>query len=113
MIPNFLASILGANWRTSLTGMGTALFSLLTALAAVPYTIGDLGNIIPPEYKAKLFAVALTSAFILRVWNASLQKDKEVRGGVVDQDRHGDIARPQDPVAPAPKPTTTTNNLKK
>ncbi|MBA3354263.1 MAG: hypothetical protein H0U23_17870 [Blastocatellia bacterium] len=93
--------------------MGTALFSLLTALAAVPYTIGDLGNIIPPEYKAKLFAVALTSAFILRVWNASLQKDKEVRGGVVDQDRHGDIATPQDPVAPAPKPTTTTNNLKK
>lgn len=108
MIQDFLAKWLGANYKTSLTGFGTAIFSLLTALSAVPYTIGDLGNIIPPEYKAKLFTVALASAFILRVWNASLQKDKEVRGGVVDQDRHGDIAKPQAPVAPAPRPTNQT-----
>lgn len=108
MIPDFLAKWLGANWRTSLTGIFTAIFSGLTALAALPYTIGDLGNIIAPEYKAKMFTISLICTVILRIWNSVLQKDKEVRGGVVDQDRHGDIAEPQNPVAPAPKPTTTT-----
>lgn len=108
MIPDFFAKLFGANYRTTLTGFGTAFFSLLTALSAVPYTIGDLGNIIPPEYKAKLFALSAASAFVLRVWNSTLQKDKEVRGGIVDQDRHGDIAKPQNPVAEAPKPTNPT-----
>lgn len=106
MIPDLLAKLLGANWKTSLTGIGTALFSCLTALSALPYTIGDLGNIIPPEYKAKLFAASLIATVVLRIWNSVLQKDKEVRGGVVDQDAKGNIAKPQDPTPAPPHPAT-------
>ncbi len=106
MIPDFLAKLFGANYKTSLTGIFTAIFSGLTALAALPYTIGDLGNIIAPEYKAKIFSLSLIATVVLRIWNSVLQKDKEVRGGVVDQDARGNIATPQDPTPIPPKPAT-------
>lgn len=77
MIPDFLAKLFGANYKTSLTGIGTAIFSGLTALAALPYTIGDLGNLIPPEYKAKIFSVGLIATVVLRIWNSLLQRTRK------------------------------------
>lgn len=104
IIANFISRWLGANWKTSLTGIGTALTSGLVALSALPYTIGDLGNIIPPEYKAKLFTGSLIATVILRIWNSILQKDKNVSGGSLQQDVQENVARPQEPLPPPPNP---------
>lgn len=51
------------------TGVGVALFSFVTALAALPYQLGDIATIIPPEWKAKVTAVGLGAAFVLRIIN--------------------------------------------
>lgn len=56
--------------------VGVAFSSLLAMLAIAPYTLGELGEIIPPKWKAKLTVVALTASFLLRIWN-SKQKPQE------------------------------------
>lgn len=61
------------------------IFSALTALAALPYTLGDIATIIPPEYKAKVFLYSAIAAAALKVWNSVQQKDKSVTGGTVQQ----------------------------
>jgi hypothetical protein len=89
-----LETILGPNWRTTLTGLGAALSGLLAAVAAAPYELGNVAEIIPPAWKAKFFAASAIAAFILRAWNASLQKDKQVTGA--------DPAAPAKPGVPLP-----------
>lgn len=90
---------LGANYKTALTGIGTALFSVLTLLAALPYQLGDLATVIPPEWKSKVVVVGLIATTILRTLNAVYQKDKNVTGGTVVQDTSGNV----DQVATAKK----------
>lgn len=75
-----IESLLGPNWRTTLTGWGSAFAGLLAALAAAPYQLGEVATIIPPQWKEKLFAGAAIAAFLLRCWNSSTQKDRNVSG---------------------------------
>lgn len=84
-----MSKLLGANWQTTVSGIGTALFSALTALAALPYTLGDLATAIPPNWKPRIFAASLTATIALRIWNSVAQKDKNVTGGTVQQDQTG------------------------
>jgi hypothetical protein len=84
--------IFGANWRTTISGIGTAIFGLLTMLAALPYQLGDVATIIPPEYKSKVVAVGIFATFALRVWNSMVQKDKNVTGGTVQQTSSGQVS---------------------
>ena len=72
--------LLGPNWRTTLSGWGSAIMGLLAALAAAPYQLGDIATIVPPQWKEKLFAASAIAAFLLRCVNASTQKDKNVSG---------------------------------
>jgi ABC-type molybdate transport system substrate-binding protein len=69
------------NWKTTLSAAGAAVLSLLAAVAAAPAELGDVSTIIPAEWKAKVFAAAAISAFLLRVINGTWQKDKDVTGG--------------------------------
>lgn len=64
------------NWKTTVSGIGSAAFTVLTLLAALPYQLGDLATFIPSGYKEKVFVVSLTAAFLLKVWNSIEQKDK-------------------------------------
>lgn len=61
----------------SLAGYGAIAMSLLTALAAAPYTLGEVATIIPPHWKAKVFVVGAIATLILRVIrdNQSVVKD--------------------------------------
>lgn len=83
----------GANWKTSISGIGSAVFGLLTLLAALPYQLGDIATIIPPEYKAKIFLYGAAATSALRIWNSLQQKDKSVTGGVVQQTANGSVAQ--------------------
>ena len=67
--------IFGRDWRTLLSQVGVALTSAITVLAALPYQLGDVANIIPPAWKAKVVVGGIISSFILRVINGANQKD--------------------------------------
>ena len=98
---NPLAKFLGANWTTTLSGVGAAIFGVLTIVAALPYELGEVALIFPPEWKAKIVLWGAIATLILRVWNAVAQKSKEVTGGAVAQDENGAVAKPQ-PTIPNP-----------
>ena len=68
------------NWKTTVTGIGGALFSVLLVLSILPATLGDLAAIIPPEWKVRLATTALVATTILRILNALAQND--AKGGV-------------------------------
>jgi hypothetical protein len=105
-------AIFGANWKTRVSGIGTAIFSALTVLAALPYSLGDLATVIPPSWKAKIVVGGLVGAFGLRVWNSVAQKSKEVTGGTVQQDTTGATASPHaqatSPLIDATREATST-----
>lgn len=72
--------IFGANWRTTLSGAGSAFTSFLTLLAALPYELGDLAAVIPPKWKAKVALAGMVATFLLRVIHSSAAKDARISG---------------------------------
>ena len=75
-----IEKIFGANWRTTITGWLETASWLLTFLAAAPYTLGEVANILPAEWKATIFKVSACAAGILAFLNRSLAKDKSITG---------------------------------
>ena len=63
------------NWKTTLSGIGAALMSLLGAIAALPYSLGDVSTIIPPVWKTRVAIGAFAASFILKTINSIVQKD--------------------------------------
>jgi hypothetical protein len=84
---------MGANWQTTLSGIGAALFMALTFLAGASYQLGDIATVIPPRVKGWLMGASLVATVILKIWNAMAQKSKNVTGGNVAQTPNGDIAK--------------------
>jgi hypothetical protein len=63
------------NWKTTISGIGAALTSALTTIAALPYQLGDGATIIPPAWKARVVIAGIISTVILKAINAYVQKD--------------------------------------
>jgi hypothetical protein len=97
-----IKKIAGANWRTTLTGAGTAIMAGLTMVAALPNSLGDMAEIIPPAYKPDVIKVSLGAAVLLHIGNSLFQKDKSVTGGSIAQDVLGNVSALQPLLAPAP-----------
>lgn len=97
-----MKNLLGANYKSTLTAGAAALFSFLTVLAALPYSMGDISTIFPPEWKGKVAVAGAVAALLLKFWNGAVQKDRDVTGGVVQQDAQGNVAKPQEPTPPPP-----------
>ena len=51
----------------NLAGYGSIIMSLLTALAAAPYSLGDVATIIPPEWKQRVFIAGAIATLLLRI----------------------------------------------
>jgi hypothetical protein len=51
----------------NLAGYGSIIMSLLTALAAAPYSLGEVAMIIPPEWKQRVFVAGAIATLLLRV----------------------------------------------
>lgn len=75
-----LEKLIGANWRTTLTGILSALTSLLTILAALPGELGDIAYVFPPEWKARIAVTGAVATALLRVLKSALTKDARVSG---------------------------------
>lgn len=63
------------DWKTTITGIGGALTSALTVIAALPYQLGDIATIIPVEWKARVAIAGIVATTILRILNSIAQKD--------------------------------------
>lgn len=63
------------NWQTTVSGIGTAVFSFLTVLSALPYSIGDLATAIPANIKQNVFLVCGGATVALKIWNAFAAAD--------------------------------------
>lgn len=61
------------NWKTTLSGIGAALASALTVLAALPYDSGL--QLLPPEWRSVLIKTGVISALLLKVVNSLAQAD--------------------------------------
>lgn len=53
--------------KQTVTKWGAAITSALTALAALPYQLGDIATLIPAEWKTRVFSVSLLATIVLRV----------------------------------------------
>ena len=51
----------------NIAGYGSIFMSLLTALAAAPYSLGEVATIIPPDWKAKVFVAGAIATLLLRI----------------------------------------------
>jgi hypothetical protein len=51
----------------NLAGYGSIVMSLLTALAAAPYSLGEVATIIPPEWKQRVFIAGAIATLLLRI----------------------------------------------
>jgi hypothetical protein len=75
-----LEKLLGANYRTTLSGTASALLALLAALAAFPDSLGTYSSLIPQPWRDKIFLASALAAALLRIINASVTKDARVAG---------------------------------
>lgn len=70
------------NWKTTVTGTGSAIFALLGSLALLPHTMEEIGGVkwaelFPPKVKAWITVIALGAACILKIINSVVQKDAD------------------------------------
>ena len=79
-----LEKIIGANWKTTLSGIGNTIASILLVISLIPYTLPtELSDILSPTAKRNLLIVGLIAKTVLGIWNSIQQKDKTVTGGTV------------------------------
>lgn len=89
-----LARIFGANWKTTVSAIGTALMAALTWLSTLSYDQGPIALVIPLEWKPWVVKIAGLATLALWIWNGIAQKSKEVTGGLVQQTVSGAVVEP-------------------
>lgn len=89
---------MGANWQTTLSGIGAAFFFLLTTVAGLSYQFGEISALFPPVVKKWVLILSAGATFILKCWNSLAQKSKNVTGGNTQQTLDGDLVKPGEQV---------------
>src|SRR5438132_981499 len=86
---------MGANWKTTLSGVATSISFFLTMLASLSYGIPTpLTEAMSPKVKGWIASIGIFSTTALHIWNSICQKSKNVTGGDTQQTISGDLARP-------------------
>jgi len=75
-----LEKLLGANYRTTLSGSLSAILALLAALAAFPDSLGTYSSLLPPLWRDRIFLASALAAALLRIISAAMTKDSRVAG---------------------------------
>lgn len=89
-----MEKLLGANWKTAVSGIGAGITSLLSVLATISLTpeaqavIGFLSE----SQKVKVAIGSAIAALAFKFWNSLMQKDKNVTGGTTQQTADGSVA---------------------
>lgn len=83
--------------KTTWTGALAGLTATLTLLAALPYDLGQIAEIIPSQWKPYVTGVGIIATLGLRILNAFQQQDQIM---VIEEDG---TKKPISPVASAPE----------
>ena len=105
---SWIEKLCGVNWRSTTSGIGTAIMAFLAWLAQLNYTLENvnginLGAIVPVEWKSKMTLLCGIAALILGCIKAVVSKDRAVSGNKAE----GYVVAKNDTVAailPEPKP---------
>jgi hypothetical protein len=91
-----VSKLLGANWRTTVSGIGTAISSFLAVLATISLTPEAQSVIafLNDSQKKQVAIGSAIAALAFRFWNSLVQKDKNVTGGTTQQTATGAVATP-------------------
>lgn len=84
--------IFGANWQTSVSGIGGYFLAFVTWLSTISYDQGFIATVIPFAYKGYVTWIAAFCSLALLAWNAIQQKSKNVTGGTIQQTTGGAVA---------------------
>lgn len=63
------------NWKTTLSGIASAIFAALSILAASSYELGEVATIISPEYKPLALKLCLAATVFCKIVNSIVSKD--------------------------------------
>lgn len=72
---NLIPDSIKANPKTFWVGLGSGIMSLLTVIAALPYSMGDVANIFPPQYKTYIAVSSAIAAAILKAAQGVVSAD--------------------------------------
>lgn len=89
-----MSKLFGANWTTTVSGIGGVLMAFITWLSTLSYDNGAIAMVIPIQYKPLVTKIAGIATLALLCWNAIQQKSKNVTGGSVQQDMSGSPVPP-------------------
>lgn len=89
-----MTKLLGANWRTTVSGIGTAITTFLFALSTISLTpeAQTVIGFLSPEQKKTVAIGSALAALAFRFWNSVVQKDRNVTGGTTQQTASGAVA---------------------
>lgn len=76
----FLEQWIGANWRSTISGIGSSVLWALSMLALMPYDFGAVADFFPPQAKKWVALTGAASGFALKVVNSLVTKDSKVTG---------------------------------
>ena len=86
---------MGANWQTTLGGIGSELLNILVILSIAPYTLPtEITDVIPAKVKGWLLTVSVAAKFLVQGWTWYHTKSKGVTGGDTQQTLDGSLAQP-------------------
>ncbi len=65
--------LLKVNWKLALSTFTADASIILAALAALPYSLGDMATVIPPDWKPWIVKVSLIAAALMKLLNFVLR----------------------------------------
>ena len=54
--------------KSAKTGIATDIVAAITLLSMVPYELGSLGVVVPPEFKPWVAGIGIGATIVLRLW---------------------------------------------
>ena len=90
-----MEKLLGANWRTTVSGIGAGISSLLAVLSTISLTPEGQAVVgfLSPSQKTTVAVGSAVAALAFKFWNSLVQKDRNVTGGTTQQTSDGARAR--------------------
>jgi hypothetical protein len=85
---------MGANWESTVSGVGAAIFFILTTISTISLQFGDLLSLFSSSTKKDVAIASAIATGLLKGWNALVQKSRSVTGGNTQQTADGKLVKP-------------------
>ena len=89
--------LLGPNYKVRRSGIAKIANEWILILAIAPYTLGAIADLIPPWMKTTILILSLIAKSLLSLTQTFSTKQKDIEGGNIIQNPHGDVIGVHDP----------------